>query len=209
MRLEELIQVLKEVTDYLAPLQNPYEQAIYRYLFRWSYLEAGKNTIRKGKRTIASECGFPSAVGGRGKGKISYKAVDQNIKSLESKGHIRVGDTTREGTLYTILLPMEIEECVELKEQKEALKIIQVVDYFNVPENRIKIFERDDNICFCCKEKLTTDNATLHHIKPRSKGGDNSANNLVACCLKCNSIIGERNLEEAALDLLLKRGIKK
>lgn len=208
MEREELVQAFKDITDYLAPLQNPYEQAIYRYLFRWSHLETGNNTVRKGKRTIASGCGLASPIGGRGKGKMSYHAVDTNIKNLQRKGHIKVRDTTREGTLYTIFLPMEINECVELKKQKEALEAIHSVDYFTTLEDRMKIFERDNYTCFCCKAKVTKDNATLHHIKPRSKDGDNSAENLVTCCLKCNSIIGERGLKEAALDLLLKQEMK-
>lgn len=202
MEAEKLIQICKDITDYLAPLQAPYEQAIYHYLFRWSYLESSTNTVRKGKRTIASECGLPSSRGGFGKAKISYGQIDVTLKSLDKKGHIEIGNTTREGTLYTVLLPVEIKDCVELKQKKEKPKYLDALDYFNNPENRIKIFERDNYICHYCGQKVTEDNATLDHFVPISKGGDNSKENLFTSCLECNSIKSGKSYEEAVPALL-------
>lgn len=202
MEAEELIKICRDITDYLAPLQAPYEQAIYNYLFRWSFLESGVNTVRKGKRTIASECGLPSDRGGFGKGKISYAAIDDNIKTLAKKRHIKVGDTTREGTLYTVLIPKEITACIELKQQKEKSSNIDAEDYFNNPENRMIIFERDNYTCHYCGQKVTEKNATLDHFVPTSKGGDNSKENLFTSCLECNSIKSGKTYEEAAPALL-------
>jgi hypothetical protein len=202
MKKGEVGEIFKDISDYLAPLQTPYEQAIYNYLFRWSYLESGKNIVRKGKRTIAIGIGRASGAGGYGSGRVSYGAADENIKSLEKKGHIRIGNVTREGTLYTVLLPMEIEECIELKQRREGISNVNNVDYFNVSENRIKIFERDNYTCHYCGSKVTKENATLDHFVPSSRGGDNSKQNLVTSCLECNSIKSGRTFEEAAPDLL-------
>jgi len=204
---EELIQICKDISDYLAPLQAPYEQAIYHYLFRWSYLESGSNTVRKGKRTIAAECGLPSQRGpsprvGVGKAKISYAVIDEYIRSLEKKGHVKIGDTTREGTLYTILIPSQIKACLELRDRRLKSKNISDIDYFNNPENRIKIFERDNYICHYCGQKVKEGNATLDHFIPTSRGGDNSKENLVTSCLECNSIKSGKSYEEAAPALL-------
>jgi len=201
---KELIEILKDISDYLAPLQTPYEQAIYNYLFRWSYLESGTTVVRKGKRTIAIGIGRASGVGSYGSGRVSYGAVDENIKSLEKKGHIRIGDITREGTLYTILLPMEIRECIELKQKRDGISNVDDIDYFNISGNRTKIFERDNYTCHYCGSKVTKDNATLDHIVPSSRGGDNSKENLVTSCLDCNAIKSGRTFEEAAPDLLMR-----
>ena len=202
MKKNELIEILKDISDYIAPFQTPYEQSIYNYLFRWSFLESGATAVRKGKRTIALGMGRASGVGGYGSGRVSYGAVDKNIKSLEKKGHIRIGNVTREGTLYTVLLPMGIKECIELKQKREGISNVDDVDYFNVSGNRIKIFERDNYTCHYCGSKVTKENATLDHFRPSSRGGDNSKENLVTSCLDCNSIKSGRTFEEAAPDLL-------
>ncbi|HAL62574.1 MAG TPA: hypothetical protein DCP08_09255 [Chloroflexi bacterium] len=198
MDTEEIIQTLKQVRDYLAPLQTPYEQAIYNYLFRWSYLETGERSVRKGKRTIAAESGAP-----RFGSSISYAAVDENLRSLEKKGHIRIGDVTREGTLYTILLPIEIPECIRLMHERHQLPE-GPPDYFGDPAKRREIFERDQWVCHYCGEEVTEENACLDHLIPRSKGGESTWNNLVTSCLECNSIKSGKTYEEAA-PLLLER----
>jgi 5-methylcytosine-specific restriction endonuclease McrA len=194
-------KTIKEIIDYLAPLQFPYEQSVYNYLFRWSYLETGRKYCRKGKRTIAAEIG--EAKRSKRKAKISYHAICENIDSLAKKGHIKVGDVTRDGTLYTVLLPKEIDGCIELMRKKKVAKSNNV-DYFNNPDKRLEIFKRDNWQCYYCEEKVNRNNATLDHIKPLSKGGNNSKENLVTCCLECNAIkSGRTPMEPDAL--LLKR----
>ena len=61
------------------------------------------------------------------------------------------------------------------------------VDFYNIKENRLKIFERDNYKCHYCNKQLTRFNATLDHIQPISKGGNNSYDNLITSCLHCNS----------------------
>ena len=43
---------------------------------------------------------------------------------------------------------------------------------------------------------------TLDHVIPKSKGVDNSWENLVCCCSDCNSKKGDRTPEEAGMSLL-------
>lgn len=200
---EELLEVLKDFCDYLAPVQTPYEQAIYMHLFRWSYLETGNNKCRRGKRTIA-KCALPAA--GHGpkslRGELSYAQVHETLERLQSKEHITIGDTTREGTLYTIHVPMELEAV--RRKKAESQPSASSFDYFNVHENRIRVFERDNWKCHYCEEEVGGNNATLDHIIPQSKGGDNSIDNLVTCCLECNAIKSGKTAGEADA-LLLKR----
>ncbi len=55
------------------------------------------------------------------------------------------------------------------------------LDYYNVRENRIKVFERDDYKCRYCGKQLTRFTATLDHAKPLSEGGDNSFDKPAVC----------------------------
>lgn len=56
-------------------------------------------------------------------------------------------------------------------------------------KRRLAIFERDD---FTCKHCGETDDLTVDHIVPRSKGGDDSDENLQTLCRSCNSRKGPR-----------------
>jgi len=75
-------------------------------------------------------------------------------------------------------------------------------DYFNNPEKRHEIFERDKWICQYCGEKITQENATIDHFIPQSKGGKHNKENLKLCCFICNSIKSGKTYEEAAQFLL-------
>lgn len=76
-------------------------------------------------------------------------AVRTTLQSLEQLGAIRKeGEPTREGTAYKVLIPEEIEACREAMQARriEAGKTVHIeteVDFYNVRENRRKIFERD------------------------------------------------------------------
>ena len=53
---------------------------------------------------------------------LSYGAVGKALKGLEDKGVIsKTGDTNREGTLYKLHLPEEIEICQKVKKQAKAI----------------------------------------------------------------------------------------
>jgi 5-methylcytosine-specific restriction endonuclease McrA len=47
--------------------------------------------------------------------------------------------------------------------------------------------------CVFCNHKLTDKNATIDHIIPISKGGNNCQLNLIPCCIECNSERGNQN----------------
>ena len=60
------------------------------------------------------------------------------------------------------------------------------LDFYNVQENRERVFVRDSYKCHYCGKQLTRFNATLDHVQPVSRGGDNSVDNLVTACIHCN-----------------------
>jgi 5-methylcytosine-specific restriction endonuclease McrA len=65
---------------------------------------------------------------------------------------------------------------------------------------RLAIYNRDGRKCLCCNKALsvTTGEATLDHIIPRSAGGSNHETNLYTACGPCNSARGATPLEEFA-----------
>ena len=57
-----------------------------------------------------------------------------------------------------------------------------------VPVSRRGVLRRDGQRCGYCGASATT----IDHVVPRSRGGADSWENLVACCLRCNNVKGDR-----------------
>lgn len=199
----EFPELVAAVIDYLQPILEPYEAAIYWRLFRLSVLGDGTQFARASTRGLQS--GVVMSRSGQSSD-LSYQSVQTALQGLESKGAIRrPGETTREGTLYKICLPEEIPLCQErmkaavAEDAPSPVDQTKELDYYNVAENREKIFERDAFQCHYCQKQLTRFTATLDHIQPVSRGGDNSIGNLVTACLHCNSRRGSRPVMEAII----------
>lgn len=67
--------------------------------------------------------------------------------------------------------------------------------------NRQNVFRRDNHRCQYC---LSARDLTLDHVRPRSRGGNTSWDNLVTACKKCNSRKGDFTPEEAGMVLMQK-----
>jgi len=189
----DLQKNIEQFVDFLLPTLTPYEAGLYIFFLRNSYIKNNASEIRIGKRTIADNLGAS-----RGE-KTNYAHVTKLVDGLEEKGCVKIGDTNRDGTLYTIFLPEEIPSV------KEKLSIVAdpvEEDYFTNQEKRKEIFERDKYICHYCGEKVTPENATLDHLIPQHKDGKHTKENLKTSCLICNSIKSGKTYEEAAPFLL-------
>ena len=86
-------------------------------------------------------------------------------------------------------------------------RIIRLLSYDRVPRNVVKfnrrnVFLRDGFQCQYCGQKLPTGKLSLDHIVPRSRGGVESWDNIVAACLRCNVRKGNRTPLEANMRLL-------
>jgi len=82
--------------------------------------------------------------------------------------------------------------------------IVRLRLYIHVPYKKIvlsrkNILRRDMFKCQYCGRGDTS--LTIDHILPKSKGGDDSWENLVAACVKCNNKKGDRSPEEAKMFL--------
>jgi 5-methylcytosine-specific restriction endonuclease McrA len=194
----ELPDIIRDVVDLLMPELKPYEASFYLYFIRHSIIENGEPYIRVSRRGLMSgvvkSAYAETTKGGKEaeSGAMSYASARQALESLEAVGAIRQeGEPNRDGTLYRILLPEEIEACQRRRaEQAERPTITATereADFYNIRENRLKIYERDNYRCTYCGKQLTRFTATLDHITPASEGGDNSAENLKTACLQCNS----------------------
>jgi hypothetical protein len=85
----------------------------------------------------------------------------------------------------------------DLKIKKPS--VIKVYKFVNqniqkVPLNRDNVYRRDNHQCvYCgCNNRKTL---TLDHVLPQSKGGKDTWDNLVTCCLRCNREKSDLTLE--------------
>jgi len=62
----------------------------------------------------------------------------------------------------------------------------------SAPVTRRGVLRRDGHRCAYCGNGA----ATIDHVLPRSRGGADSWENLVACCLRCNNVKGDRTPQE-------------
>lgn len=95
-----------------------------------------------------------------------------------------------------------------LKEKAKLItkRVIRLVNYVRIPFNagrktyptRTLIYKRDDYECQYCGSKK---DLTIDHVIPRSKGGQDTWENLVACCTKCNLKKGDKILSETSMKL--------
>lgn len=113
----ELPDIIRDVVDLLFPQLKPYEAFLYMYMFRHSVVETGTQLMRVSRRRLTSGVVKSQFEGTRsGGGAIvsatTYRTVQSGLDSLETIGAIRrEAEPTREGTLYRVLLPEEIEVC--------------------------------------------------------------------------------------------------
>jgi 5-methylcytosine-specific restriction endonuclease McrA len=84
--------------------------------------------------------------------------------------------------------------------------VIRLLEYRRMPHqtralSRKNILMRDRYTCQYCLKTLNSGELTLDHVLPRSRRGESSWENLVACCHPCNNRKGNRTPEEAGFTL--------
>ncbi len=80
--------------------------------------------------------------------------------------------------------------------------IVRLTVYIKVPYkqimlNRKNIFRRDNFTCQYCGR--TDRPLTIDHMVPRSKGGEDTWENLITACSHCNTMKGSRTPQEAGM----------
>ena len=68
--------------------------------------------------------------------------------------------------------------------------------------SRINIYTRDGFKCQYCGHRFETEGLNYDHVIPRSQGGKTNWENIVTCCLPCNTKKGNRTPDQARMTLL-------
>jgi len=92
---------------------------------------------------------------------------------------------------FSIKLPAVVRLLRLVRWREEAVKF-----------SRKNIYARDRGICQYCGQDLRCQEITYDHVIPKSQGGETSWDNVVTCCLECNSRKGGRTPEQAGMKLL-------
>jgi 5-methylcytosine-specific restriction endonuclease McrA len=84
--------------------------------------------------------------------------------------------------------------------------VIRLLEYRRIPHqtralSRKNILMRDRYTCQYCLRTFNSGELTLDHVQPRSRAGETTWENLVACCHPCNNRKGSRTPEEAGMRL--------
>jgi 5-methylcytosine-specific restriction endonuclease McrA len=64
------------------------------------------------------------------------------------------------------------------------------------------LFRRDQNLCLYCAGEFPDGELTRDHVVPRSRGGTDCWENVVAACKRCNHHKGDRLLDEISMELV-------
>ena len=132
-------------------------------------------------RTLVLNAGYePLAV-------VSFKralilVLNQKATVLAGAGDLQVHSATKDFTLPSVIL---------------LQRYVRVPASRNVPVSRRGVLRRDGFRCAYCQK---SDN-TIDHIQPKSRGGKDTWENLVACCLKCNNAKSDKTLAELGWEL--------
>jgi 5-methylcytosine-specific restriction endonuclease McrA len=85
-------------------------------------------------------------------------------------------------------------------------RIIRLLRFDHPPRqqvrlNRRNVFARDAHCCQYCGKDFPPSQLSFDHVTPRSRGGTTEWDNVVTCCLICNSRKGDRTPQEAGMEL--------
>jgi hypothetical protein len=177
----DIQQFFIEFQDCLAPKLDTYEQAIYLYVFRHSRL-IGLDEICIGFKSVRRKMAF--GIGEKGK-PMGEGTCYGKLQSLEAKGCLKLLGTERNGTRIRLNLPSEIPGLIVAAAECTPLSV-EKMDFFDVPENRALILEREKHRCFYCLRSINKSNYVIKHVESRPEG-KNTYCNLAAACRQCNN----------------------
>lgn len=178
--MEDLKNVLIEIQDHLVPILDTYEQAIYHYIFRHTYLINLETTIFS---TRSAEIGFGAGATGT---QPSCTSRSKKLRSLELKGAINILERSHKGMLVKIVLPQDISGLIKSNELFEI--DVDSLDFYKDRRLLLTILEREDYRCFYTGKKITEEKCYLDHVVASSIHGNNSYKNIVASSYDANSM---------------------
>jgi 5-methylcytosine-specific restriction endonuclease McrA len=105
------------------------------------------------------------------------------------------------------LIPHEDEPFVQaVKFRLRVPEVITLTEYDRMPTNAVtfsrrNIHKRDRHTCQYCGGQPGSEDLTIDHVQPSSRGGTSTWENCVLACLKCNMRKADRTPNEAHMPL--------
>ena len=183
-------EFLAQFQDHLAPRLDVYEQAIYLYIVRHSRLE-GKTEVTIGFKSARKKMAFGVGTAGSAP---SEATIYEKLRSLQSKGCIRILASERTGTRMEVLVPSEMPGVIPIAVASPSVELEQQ-DFFSTAEGRNRILARDGQRCFYFLATLDKNNYVIEHVVSRPVG-NNSYRNVVAACRQCNNRKNSESVED-------------
>ena len=125
---------------------------------------------------------------------MSEGSANRKLASLREKGCIEIIDTNHKGRVVRLFLPSEIAGVIPSSTQVPSVDL-EEMDFFNIPENRLLLLEREGSKCFYTLKNLTSSNFLVEHVVSRPIG-NNSYRNCVAACREANNRKGASSAED-------------
>ena len=184
----ELPDIIGEIVDDLQPILTAYDAAFYWFLFRHSIATNGNPQIRVSRSTLRRAV-VKSSYTNAAENNISIGKVQDTLRALEEIGAIeKLGEPNRQGTLYRVRIPDEVEACRKFRAERLAEEpALFPLSNKGQHKKSLQVFERDGYKCRKCGKQLTRFTATLDYEKPPAEGGDENTANLLTTCADCSS----------------------
>jgi 5-methylcytosine-specific restriction endonuclease McrA len=127
--------------------------------------------------------------------KGQVKAVNPDYSTCDWQDWVDVPPQPDEDVIVTPTLRVRIP------------RVILLVDFDRLPRHEVRftrknIFYRDRNRCQYCGHKFQTRDLNLDHVVPLSRGGKSTWDNVVCCCVTCNSRKGGHLPEDVGMRLI-------
>ena len=144
--MDEIAKNLIDIQDFLVPKLDTYEQAIYHYILRHTYLIGQDSTLFS---TRSAEIGLGSGVDGN---TPSGNQKSKKLRSLELKGAVKILERSHKGILVQIVLPKDVDGLIYASTQPELE--IESLDFYKDKRLLVSILEREGYKCFYTGKKL-------------------------------------------------------
>lgn len=108
---------------------------------------------------------------------------------------------------WSMLQPVDHEPFIQTSSLRLRVpEVITLTKYDRVPNrsvafSRRNLFKRDKFKCQYCSKRPGSEELTIDHVLPRSRGGETTWENCVVACVDCNSRKANRTPQQAHMPL--------
>jgi len=98
----------------------------------------------------------------------------------------------------------------EVRSPSTSFRVPSVIVFNHNKRNRVKsvrfsrknVWVRDEGKCQYCMKQVNSQEFTLDHVTPRTRGGTTVWTNVVTCCYPCNQKKGDKTPQQAGMKLI-------